>query len=343
MVTMDTELEGLRKILSTRVMIFCHPSADPDAVCSAYALKGLSEALGSAKASIVLTGGASRVARRVIQALEIQAVEEAAVDEAEALIVVDTSSIAQLEGWGELMASSGKPIVLIDHHAPRPEALRSASLHIVDEGSTSTCEIVYRLYREMGVRPPPRVARALLAGIAYDSGHFSIGRPGTFRAVSELLEIDDALQDVLALLASEMDRSERIARLKAAQRSELHKVGGWIAAVSHVSSFQASASRALIMLGADVAIVAGGRGEDVKVSLRSTERFRRGTMIHLGRDVAIPLGEELGGVGGGHSTSAGVKSRGDAQAILRRALELLSARVRMGHQGPSSEMGAGPA
>lgn len=321
------ELEGLRSLLSRRLMIFCHQSADPDAVCSAYALKSLAESLGSSEASIILAGGASRISKRVMRALGVQTVEGGSPAEAEAIIVLDTSSLLQLEGWGEVIASSGKPLAIIDHHTPNPETLRLASISIIDEDSTSTCEIIYWIYRSLGMRPSRGVARALLAGMAYDSRHFQLGRSRTFRAVSELLEIDDALPDIIALLASEMDRSERIARLKAAQRMELKEVGGWIIAISHVGSFQASASRALLELGADLAIVAGGRRGDVKMSLRSTEGFSRETSIHLGRDVAIPLGEMLGGVGGGHATSAGFKSKGDAQEILGRALELVSRRI----------------
>ncbi len=320
---MDIELEELRGILSKRIMIFCHKSADPDAICSAYAVKGLAEALGSSRASIILTGGAKRVSRRIIRALEIETVEEASIDEAEALIVLDTSSLRQLDEWGERIASSDKPRVIIDHHAPNPEALRSASLSIIDEGSTSTCEVVYWIYRGLGISPTAKVARALLMGIAYDSKHFQVGGSRSFRAVSKLLEVEDALAEIMALLASEMDRSERIARLKAARRMRIHEVGGWIIALSQIGSFQASASRALLELGADVALVAGGE-ESIKMSLRSTERFNREASIHLGRDVAIPLGKELGGVGGGHASSAGVKYRGEAGEILDRALELIS-------------------
>lgn len=321
------EPEMLRNLLMKRVMIFCHHSADPDAVCSAYAVKSLADALGSVEASIILTGGASRISKQVIKALGIQTVEEASIHEAEVLIVLDTSSLLQLEEWGEKIASSGKPTVIIDHHTPRPETVRLASISIIDESSTSTCEIVYWIYKGLGMTPSIKVARALLTGIAYDSKHFLIGNSRTFKAVSELLEIDDALPDITALLASEMNRSERIARIKAAKRMELHKVGGWIIATSQVGSFQASASRALLELGADIAMVAGGKRGGMKMSLRSTKRFNKETTIHLGRDVAIPLGEEFGGVGGGHPTSAGVKSKGEAQEILKRALELISTRI----------------
>jgi nanoRNase/pAp phosphatase (c-di-AMP/oligoRNAs hydrolase) len=55
-----------------------------------------------------------------------------------------------------------------------------------------------------------------------------------------------------------------------------------------------------------VAFVAGEVKERVRVNMRATEEFYEKTGTHLARDVAIPLGKMLGGVGGGHPTAAGL-------------------------------------
>ena len=115
--------------------------------------------------------------------------------------------------------------------------------------------------------------------------------------------------------------------LKASQRLKLHTVGDWIIATSHLSSFQASAARALLLLGADLAIVVGNDKRKLRVSMRSTERFHKETSIHLGRDIAIPLGEEFEGAGSGHSTAAGVNGRGTPDKLVTRALLLLEPRL----------------
>jgi hypothetical protein len=49
--------------------------------------------------------------------------------------------------------------------------------------------------------------------------------------------------------------------------------------------------------------------------------------VHLGRDVAKPLGEFLHGMGGGHAVSAGVNGVGDVEACLKRCLRLLKDRL----------------
>lgn len=325
---MSFDLDMLRSLLSGRVLLLCHHNADPDSICSAYALRELAEFLDpKAKAEIVLTGGASILSKRIMEALRIETAEEASAAEADALVVLDAATLQQLEQWGEEIASADTHKVFIDHHAPHPETREIATLYLVDEEATSTCEIVYKLYRHYGVTPSASVARALLVGIAYDSKRFTIGTAEMFRAIHELLEIDGAIEEVVALLVSEMDRSERIARLKAGQRIRIHNIGSWTVATSHVRSFQASVARALLGLGADVAVVVGSDKGILKASLRSTDRFHRSTSIHLGRDIAMPLGEEFGGAGSGHSTSAGVNSEGRRQTMLRRAVELITAKI----------------
>ena len=324
------KLDEFKKALRGRVVILCHHNADPDALCSAQALKELVETLNpEAEAIIMLPAGVSSTSRRVMDALGIEAVEdEVDLGDVDALVVVDTSSLAQLASKAEEVASSKAYKVFIDHHTPSREVEEVADIYIVDDSASSASELIYRLYEALNLKPSERAARAMLIGIAYDSKHLSIASSETLRVVSRLLELGASMEEASRLLTAEMDRSERIARLKAAQRMTLHEVEGWLIAASHVSSHQASAARGLLGLGADVAVVAGGTWEDVRVSLRSTERFHGETSIHLGRDIAQPLAEELQGSGGGHATSAGLNLQGDYEEILRRCVELISKRIK---------------
>ena len=89
-----------------------------------------------------------------------------------------------------------------------------ASLYLVDEDASSTCEIVHRLYDGYGLTPSKGVAKALLTGMAFDSRRFSIGTVRTLASASRLLEIDGPLEDVIAMLSPERERSEALARLK---------------------------------------------------------------------------------------------------------------------------------
>jgi len=69
--------------------------------------------------------------------------------------------------------------------------------------------------------------------------------------------------------------------------------------------------------------VAGEKGDGIEISLRCTREFTEKTGIHLGRDIAKPVGEALQGQGGGHAMAAGVNGTGDIKVGLKRCLRLL--------------------
>ena len=317
-------MERLRDLLTGRILLLCHHNADPDTVCSAFGVQRLVESLDpSSQAGIFLPGGASSLSRRIMEDLGIQVLKEASIDDYDALVVLDTASPNQLEDWGERVMESSARKIIIDHHTPHPGMMEIANYTMIDESATSTCELVYRIYSSWGVEPTPVVARALLLGIAYDSRHLTIATPTTLNAASALLKIDGALEDILSMLRTERSRPERIARLKAAQRMQLHNLKSWTIATSQLSSFQASAARALIGLGVDVAVVCGRDKKNLRASLRSSDRFFQGTSIHLG-EVAQALGAEFGGAGSGHPTAAGVNGVGDPDVFLERVVALIS-------------------
>jgi len=63
--------------------------------------------------------------------------------------------------------------------------------------------------------------------------------------------------------------------------------------------------------------------------LRSTSEFFKKTGLHLGRDVAIPLGKRFSGTGGGHPTSAGVNGYGNVGHVVSEAVKVI--RDKMSH------------
>jgi nanoRNase/pAp phosphatase (c-di-AMP/oligoRNAs hydrolase) len=310
------------------VVLLCHHNADPDAVCSAYSLSKLLQYLRpNLEVEIVASFGISRLTKSIIDNLPIRLAETANIEKAGLLILLDTNTIQQLNHLAEKVKSSGKPIIVIDHHASHPETEQLATLSISDETASSTCEIIYRFFKEMNVTPDLSVAKALFLGIAFDTRHFVLANSSTFKTIAELIETGVNAQEALSMLSIPMDDSERIARLKASKRAKLMKIGEWIVAFSHVSAFQASAARSLIELGAHVAVVAGQKNDLVNLSLRATREFHEKTGLHLGKDIAKPLGEYLHGMGGGHSVSAGVNGIGDVETALKRCLHIFKEKL----------------
>jgi nanoRNase/pAp phosphatase (c-di-AMP/oligoRNAs hydrolase) len=249
------------------------------------------------------------------------------VEKAHAIVLLDTNTIQQLDDLAERVKNSKAPIIVIDHHIGHPETEQLAKISITDEGASSTCEIVYDFYRQVGIKPGGNEARALFLGIAFDTRHFVLANSATLKNIAGLIDAGVNAQETLPLLSLPIDFSERVARLKASRRTKLFRVGDWIIALSHVSAYQASAARAMVELGAHVAAVAGEKDGKLEISLRSSLEFYKKTDVHLGKDVAKQLGEYLHGLGGGHATAAGVNGQGDIEIGLKRCLWLLKEKL----------------
>lgn len=322
----------ITKILDTLnaklVVLLCHHNADPDAICSAYAFKSLlKQSRPQLEIEIGAAHGISRLSKHLLQYLPIEIIEYPNTENANAIILLDTNTIQQLDNLAEKVKTGKAPIIVIDHHAAHPETLQLATLCITNEESSSTCEIVYSFYKQANVKLGQTEAKALFLGISFDTRHFVLANSNTLKNVAELIDSGVNVQETLPLLSLPMDFSERVARLKASRRVRLFKINEWIISLSHVSAYQASAARALIDLGADVAAVAGQKNESIEVSLRATREFSGQTGVHLGKDIAKPLGEYIHGMGGGHSTAAGANGVGEIESSLKRSLILLKERI----------------
>jgi nanoRNase/pAp phosphatase (c-di-AMP/oligoRNAs hydrolase) len=324
-----TEITKIIDTLNAKlVVLLCHHNADPDAICSAYAFKSLlKQSRPQLEIDIGAAHGISRLSKHLLQYVPIEVKEHPNTENANVIVLLDTNTIQQLDSLAEKVKTGKAPIIVIDHHAAHPETLQLATLCITNEEASSTCEIVYDFYKQASIKPAPNEAKALFLGIAFDSRHFVLANSSTLKNAAELIDAGVNVQETLPFLSLPMDFSERVARLKASRRVKLFKINEWIIALSHVSAYQASAARALIDLGADVAAVAGQKNGSIEVSLRATREFHKQTGVHLGKDVAKPLGEYVHGMGGGHSTAAGANGVGDIETGLKRCLFLLKEKL----------------
>jgi len=300
-----------------QTVLLCHHNADPDAIGAAFAFKGLLKYLRpNLETEIAAASGISRLSKAMIKVIPIELVDTPRIDIADLIFLLDTNTIQQLDELGKKIKPD-TPLIVVDHHASHPETERRATLSITDETASSTCEIIYHLFKEAELKPNLDEAKALFLGIAFDTRHFIIATSETLKVIADLTEVGVNAQATLPIFSLPMEQSERIARLKATNRGKLVEIKGWIIALSHVSAYQASACRGLIALGAHVAIVAGQKKKEIQVSFRASQEFYAETGIHLGRDIAKPLGDFLGGMGGGHSVAAGANGFGEIETCLK--------------------------
>jgi nanoRNase/pAp phosphatase (c-di-AMP/oligoRNAs hydrolase) len=279
------------------------------------------------KVVVVSPDGVSKVSARVLEHVRLEVEESAEPAEFDAIFTVDTNTLQQLGSLKQAVESSRKPLIVIDHHAIHPETRARATLLISDERATSACEVVYELFKALRVRLTKSEALAAFLGLAYETGHFAIATTRSLKLACKLLDSAVDATKALNFIRVPMDNSERIARMKSARRLNWENIDGWIVASSRVGSFHASVARALIGLGAHLAIVGGEKKTGLTLSFRSTNQFFSTTNFHLGRDLATVLGVAMKGAGGGHSTAAGATVQGSIDEALRKSVELFRAYV----------------
>jgi len=319
----------IREVAPKSILLLCHQNADPDALCSAFVFSELLKRITpKTRIEIASPEGISKLSEALSDLLPVRVTTDYPNFAADIIIMLDTNTTKQLGPWEKKVRSSTSPLIVIDHHASHPETEQLASIIICDENASSTCEIIYRFFEELDIKPSKEEAQALFLGIAFDTKHFVLAKSSTFKVVASLMDSGVDAQQILSRLSLPTSLPERIARLKACRRMQLIRIDNWLIVFSRVSSFQASAARALVGMGAHLAMVGGQKGDNLQISIRSDPEFYKETGFHLGKDLAKPLGEFFHGMGGGHSTAAGVNGMGDYEAAVKRAIRIIRENLR---------------
>jgi phosphoesterase RecJ-like protein len=184
---------GLEKVVAAvkkhkRFLITSHTNPEGDALGAELAFYFLVKELG--KEAVIVNEddlpygydflpGKGRIIRYGRQAREV---------DFDCLAVLDCSD---LERTGEVyrLNASGKPVINIDHHISN-ELFGDENL--VDPHASSTCEMIYRLYRRMKIPVSRDAAICLYTGLIADTGSFRFSNTTslTHRIASDLLKHD---------------------------------------------------------------------------------------------------------------------------------------------------------
>jgi nanoRNase/pAp phosphatase (c-di-AMP/oligoRNAs hydrolase) len=318
------EILELVESTDTPIVVTCHRNADPDALASAYVIRTFLRERG-VDARLIFSEGLSQPSKRVVKeilGIEPADVEDEVPEESGLAIVVDTASPEQLGKLAEFALNVD--LIVIDHHESNRLA-EKATVAIVDAKARATSEIIYIMLRyALGWVASRELLELLLAGIVYDTRHFVLSTARTLRVAAELIEQGASLEKVLrALQSPPMEMPERIARIKAAKRMHAIRAGDYIIVVSHVGAYESSAARALLDLGADMAIIVSEHGDEVRIIGRAKKTIVEKLGIHLGRDIMERLGSMFGGGGGGHAQAAGASVRAGFEKVYTSLLNLL--------------------
>lgn len=114
------------------------------------------------------------------------------------LITVDCASLDQL---GDFYANHSQifgevPSLNIDHHHSNANF---ASINLVDPTNSSTTQILYALFKQMGIQMTPDLATLLLAGIITDTGSFQNANttPESFDIAAGLIDQGARQQEII--------------------------------------------------------------------------------------------------------------------------------------------------
>ncbi len=302
-------------------LVLGHPHADPDAVGSMLGLQEILESLG-VEVTVGVPSNLSKLAKSVLELIDADDVRIDPPVNSDIAIVVDTSSLDQLEDYKSRLADlEFENLIFIDHHRPDEESEENIEKYYADEEASSSVELVLRLADELDFEFTPEVATLMLTGIISDSGHFKFANRETFESVAYLLGNGADYKEAMDALDVEDDRSKRIAVLKSTQRSELHKAHDRWIVFSEVGAYESDAASFFVRAGADVSLVASFDEEDekVRISSRSRSGVASETHLHLG-ELMSDLAEQFDGTGGGHAGAAGLTAFCKLDEIKKEAL-----------------------
>ncbi|MFW9808734.1 MAG: bifunctional oligoribonuclease/PAP phosphatase NrnA [Candidatus Thorarchaeota archaeon] len=325
---------NLRELLKdvTSPLILGHQNADPDAVSAMIAFARLYRKINPHGNPSLVADDSSRLSNQIINffAPETKIPNNSDISH-DFYVLIDTNSRFQLGPELQDILVDPNITLVIDHHELNPEINGLAKHQILRSDTSSTCEIMVDIFNEVGVEIDSATANLLLTGIIFDTRRFFYANSDTLSVAIKLIEYGADYEACVRSLLIKPDRSERIARLKAAARVKVHLVGDWIVAISKINAFEASACRGLIELGADVAIIGGSpRKNTVRISSRSTRDFFENTGINLGTHVMEPIGTIIEGEGGGHANAAGANGKKDLDKALKKSLEIIKTAIEGG-------------
>ncbi len=314
----DSIIDQLEKLPEGKVGIIMHVGGDADSIASSMVLRNiLINKYNKKEVYIIVPDQVSELSSNLARVFGLDIYNQ--LIDVNVYVALDLGSPAQL---GSLRKQIQPPVILIDHH----EFIENISewCNFVSTNYQSTAEIMLEIALSIDYRLSPEEATALFIGMYFDTVRLSIADHETLRKVGILGELNATPCNVLNTLEAPMDDSERIARLKVAKRSEVYRCGELIVAMSRVGAFRSSGAKALLSLGAHIAVVGDVEGDIVDVTLRQSPEILEKYSLNLTRDVVSPLTNLFGGEGGGHASVARLRVKGDFSEVMSKCLKQIS-------------------
>ncbi len=315
--------KDFRPLFKKKVLLLTHSLCDVDSLASAAAIF---VSLGK-KADFTIgvpdhmNSSCSAFAKNIGAPFQINP----SLDSFGAIICLDFNKESMLGGMKEAFLSFTGEKFLVDHHEKPAKQIVPAQNSAIDSKAISTTEIVHGLLKATKAVIPKKAFVCIAAGIITDSSSFMVADHETFAIMAEVMRNSGkSYAEIVSLFSVQKDASEKIAMLKAAQRSRIFRSGEAVIAIAEVGSFEADAASALIRAGADAAFCGYSDKGIVRVSGRANNTWLRTNSFDLAANVFSKLKNFFDGEGGGHAGAAGFNGKGEsAEPALVKCTELV--------------------
>lgn len=292
------------------VHILTHQSPDGDTLGSGYALYFALRQLGK-RAAVICPDGATQRYAFIGKGYTEERFE------AKTVIAVDVADPSLLGSVRECYEN--RVDLCIDHHVSNVMYARKT---LLNGDAAANCEIMYRLFQELGIKTDNDIARCLYTGIATDTGCFKYGNTtaDTHRIAAELIGYDIDFARINREMFDIKSR-ERI-RLEQHILNNMEVYFGERCGVLCITDrFRSELGVADEELDGVAGLPLQIQGMEIAVTLKekSTGGFKV-SMRSAGRVNVSAICQQLGG--GGHVNAAGCFINADLDESKKRVLEL---------------------
>lgn len=236
------------------------------------------------------------------------------------LIILDTNDIHNIGCVSDRILPKVQDYLILDHH----ESGESIAMgNLIESDASSTCELLYELFTEMGADIDFDTAQALYVGIVYDTGSFIYPKTTakTFRIAEDLVSKGVSPNHVYAKIYESNSISSLMLQSRVLSSLELF-YDEHVAVQTMLKETLASCNA--IFEEADTLINIPLKSEDIKVSVFFKENYEgvlRCSMRSKGNINVAEIAQLYGG--GGHKTAAGFKSAYPLESIKEKVLDML--------------------
>lgn len=171
------------------ILLHCHPHPDPDSVGSVLAMKCALEQLGK---KVTIIQGDSEIPKAFVfpgvESIVKKSYGEIDPKEFDLFFILDSSTTNMISFKIPVVFPESMKTIVIDHHVNNE---KYGSVNCVDSSYPATAQILFDLFKEMGIKLNHDIALNLFMGIYTDTGAFKYSgvTPATFAAASELVSL----------------------------------------------------------------------------------------------------------------------------------------------------------